>query len=80
MLAPIKKHKYKAKSKNGFSSKIESAVFDWLSLLQKSGKISDLKKQVSISMTEAKIRLVVDFSFIPLFHLVHPLPLLSIQF
>ena len=47
MPAPIKKHKYKAKSKNGFSSKIESAVFDWLSILQKSGKISDLKKQIS---------------------------------
>ena len=47
-----------------FDSKLERAVFEELNLLEKAGNISELKCQVSVYLTEARILFKPDFSFI----------------
>lgn len=47
-----------------FASKAEASLFDYLSLRQKAGEISDLKTQPSVYMTKARILYKPDFSFV----------------
>lgn len=46
-----------------FASKAEAHLFDWLMLRQQNGEISNLKTQVSVHMTKARILYKPDFSF-----------------
>ena len=64
-----KSNKYKAKrTSDGFPSKLESAVYGHLLLLQKMGKISDIKQQQTIVLQDGpdseRIAWKCDFSAI----------------
>jgi hypothetical protein len=56
-------NKYNNIRSNGFASKLESAVFNMLSLLQKAKEIKDLRCQDPVELTCAKIRCKIDFSY-----------------
>ena len=64
------KNKYSAKrvtvngEAQGFPSKLEAAVFQQLSLLEKAGEIIDLSRQAGVDLTLAEIRWKIDFSYI----------------
>jgi len=63
-----KKHKYSAKKteRDGrtFDSKAEASLYDILWLREKAGEITELKCQVQIHLTRAKVIYKPDFSFI----------------
>lgn len=46
-----------------FMSKGEAACYDLLKLMELSGELSDLKTQVTIRMTDADLRWIMDFSY-----------------
>lgn len=66
-----KGHKYGAKKTKrktdragySFASKAEASLFDWLKLREKNGEIQNLKTQVSVYLTKARIQYKPDFSF-----------------
>lgn len=62
-----KKNKYGRKKVNKlgytFDSKLESAVHDILLLRERAGEIRNIKQQVSVYLTLARILYKVDFSF-----------------
>lgn len=64
---PVKKksaNKYNAiRTASGFGSKLESAVYQILLLRQKSGEIKDIRQQVSVELSAAKICYKIDFSY-----------------
>lgn len=45
-----------------FASKGEARLFDYLCLLEKAGECRDIKQQVSVKMTKAKIEYRPDYS------------------
>lgn len=45
-----------------FDSKLESAVYDYLLLLQSTGEIKDIRVKPNVMLTEAKIRMIPDFA------------------
>lgn len=64
-------NKYRAKSANGFPSKLEAAVYELLNLRQLAGEITDLKRQQTVTLKEQcdscgakRITWRVDFSFV----------------
>ncbi len=61
-------NKYRAKPTNGFPSKLESAVYDLLLLREKSGEITEIKRQASVELQpgppKVRINWKIDFSFI----------------
>lgn len=61
----LRPHKYRSQRTvvNGltFPSKLEADLYCYLKSLEKTAEIKQLRQQVSIPLTEAKIRLVVDF-------------------
>jgi hypothetical protein len=59
-----KKNKFRAKPTNGFPSKLESAVYDLLVLLERSGEISDIRRQEVVQLSNAKINYKTDFSYV----------------
>jgi len=59
-----KTNKFAAVKTNGFASKLENAVYNILLWLKASGEISDIKCQVPIYLTEAKIKCLIDFSYL----------------
>lgn len=65
-----KKNKYSAKRVNGFSSKLEHAVYELLKTKEKLGLISDIKCQQSVVLQEGgreqRITWRVDFSYFDL--------------
>lgn len=67
MWAPRLKSKYGAKPTKhagySFASKGEAGCFDMLSLLEKAGKIRDIKTQVTVYLTRARIIYKPDFQF-----------------
>lgn len=60
--------KYNAKPTNGFPSKLEAAVHMLLTIREKAGEISDIRRQQSVVLQEGpptvRIAWKVDFSFI----------------
>jgi len=60
-----KRHKYRSQRTIiegiSFASKLEADLYVYLRRLQDSGHLKGLRQQVSVPLTEAKIRLVVDF-------------------
>lgn len=46
-----------------FASKLEAALFDELHLREKAGEIKDLRDQVSVYLTDARIQYIVDFEY-----------------
>lgn len=62
------KNKYGAKPTNGFPSKLESMVHDFLLLKQKQGEIKDIKRQQTVVLQDGpqdmRITWRVDFSFV----------------
>lgn len=54
--------------RNGRSlaSKLERSVYDLLCLMEKGGLIRDLQCQKSVSLTDAKIQYIADFTFFDL--------------
>ncbi len=46
---------------HSFGSKLESATFDILKLMEKAGAITDIKCQVSVYLTDARIQYIADF-------------------
>ena len=54
--------KYRAIRTNGFSSKLENAVYQILKLREKAGEISDIRQQDCVDLGFG-IRWKVDFSF-----------------
>lgn len=64
----MKPNKYRAKSADGFGSKLESAVYGQLVLRERMGEISDIKRQQTVVLQEGKrntrITWRIDFSFI----------------
>lgn len=57
-----KKNKYGAIKTNGFSSKLESALHNILLNRQDKGELSNIKTQVNVHLTRAKILYIADFS------------------
>lgn len=57
------RNKFGAKRTNGFSSKLESAVFDFLTLLERSGEINNIEKQPQVHLTRASIGYKPDFKY-----------------
>ena len=57
------KHKYSAVKSNGFSSKLENAVYQILKMQELAGEIKDLRCQHSTKLTDAEIPYRVDFSY-----------------
>lgn len=55
-------NKFRAIRTNGFSSKLESAVYEILKLREKAGEISDIQQQASVDLG-FDIRWKVDYSF-----------------
>lgn len=47
-----------------FGSKLEAAVFDFLKLRERAGELSNIKCQVPVKLTRAKILYIADFSAI----------------
>lgn len=68
-------NKYNAKPCRGFPSKLEAAVYDILILREKSGEISDIKRQQTVVLQEGsrdvRIAWKVDFSFVKKTELVY---------
>ena len=60
---PSKNLKYGNVKSGGFSSKLESAVYQILRLREKSGEISNIRCQHAVELTQAKIRCKIDFSY-----------------
>ena len=66
----MNRNKYSAKrvtvngEAQGFPSKLEAAIFEQLSLLEKAGEIIDLSRQAGVDLTLAEIRWKIDFSYI----------------
>lgn len=60
-------NKFNAKRTNGFASKLESAVFDILTLRQRAGEIKDLRCQHVVVLQdgpkEIKINWKIDYSY-----------------
>lgn len=56
-------NKYKAKSANGFPSKFEAAVYEYLLFRELAKEISEIKRQQTVYLTDAKIAYKVDFSY-----------------
>lgn len=67
----LRGHKYGAQKTSrkveragySFASKAEAELFDWLHLRQRNGEISNLKTQVCVYLTKARILYKPDFSF-----------------
>lgn len=59
----LKRNKYGAKRQNGFSSKLEAAVFQILRQKEAAGEIKNIRCQHPIHLTEAKIAYKSDFSY-----------------
>lgn len=59
----MRRNKYGATRFEGFHSKLEWAVHQHLILRQKLGEISQILKQQTVLMTEAKIKAIIDFSY-----------------
>ena len=63
-----KKHKYGAKRVRhpgySFASQLEASVFEMLKLLERAGEIKDIRTQVSVFLTDARIEYKADFSYI----------------
>lgn len=59
-----KRHKYGAQRTGNFSSKLESAVHDILVLRERAGEITDIKCQVQVELSAAKIIYKPDFSYV----------------
>lgn len=49
-----------------FASRLEAAVYQELKLLERAGEIRDLKCQVTVYLSEAKIKMIPDFSYVKL--------------
>lgn len=49
-----------------FSSQGERDCFGYLTLLEKAGEIRDIECQVSVELTDARLRWVLDFKFFDL--------------
>lgn len=68
MTWPFRKNKYRAKATNGFPSKLESAVYDYLKRRESFGEISDIKRQQQVVLQdgprEMRITWRVDFSYV----------------
>jgi hypothetical protein len=65
---PKKANKYSAERKNGFASKKEARIAAELQILEKAGKIKDLKMQVPIVLVEGRdgvrgLKYVADFTY-----------------
>lgn len=64
----MRKNKYGATrveyDNHSFSSKLEASVYTMLKVRENAGEIKDIKAQISIYLTEAKIQYIVDFMFI----------------
>lgn len=65
----FKRHKYKAKPTNGFPSKLESAVYDYLVRRESLGEIAEIKRQCAVVLKNCdvcgtRVSWKVDFSFI----------------
>lgn len=65
---PKKANKYSAERKNGFASKKEARIAAELQILEKAGKIKDLKMQVPIVLVEGRdgvrgVTYIADFVF-----------------
>ena len=58
----IGQNKFGNQRTDGFSSKLEAAVFQILQLREKAGEIADIRQQVTVDLT-CGIRWKVDFSF-----------------
>lgn len=58
----FKKHKYMAKRTNGFPSRLESSLYDYLLLKQRDGKIKNIKQQQGVDLVGG-IRWKIDFSY-----------------
>lgn len=56
--------KYRAVRTEGFSSKLEHAVYQILLLRSKAGEITDIKQQVRFLLSRAEISWRVDFTYI----------------
>jgi len=57
-------HRTKAqRTPDGYASKLESAVAWLLNMRQKMGEIKNLREQVTIKLTDAKIGCRIDFMF-----------------
>lgn len=63
MFSWFKKNKYGAQKTNGMASKLEAAVYDWLLMMEKNGEINDIKQQVPVPLSAAKIMYKADFSY-----------------
>lgn len=55
-------NKYGNSRINGFSSKLEAAVYAQLCLMERGGLIREIKCQQSVYLTEARIQYISDFS------------------
>lgn len=51
-------------SGHSFASKLEKALFDQLSFLERAGEIHSLKQQVNVHLTDARILYIADYSAI----------------
>lgn len=60
-------NKYKARRTEragmSFASKAEGKLFDHLTLLQKAGELRELRSQVSVYLTAARIQYIADFQY-----------------
>ena len=45
-----------------FASKLEAALFDLLILREKAGELKDVRQQVSVYLTDARIQMIPDYS------------------
>lgn len=53
-------NKYRAQRTNGFSSKLEAAVY---AMLESRANVTNIKCQTKVYLTDAKILYIVDFSY-----------------
>lgn len=58
-----RQNKFGAQRTNGFSSKLESAVFDLLTILEGAGEIRNIEKQPQVFLTRANIGYKPDFKY-----------------
>lgn len=57
-------NKYGAKKSGNFPSKLEASVYNLLLVRETIGEIKDIKRQVQVYLTDAKILYKPDFSFV----------------
>lgn len=55
------KHKYRATRVGNFASKLEAAVYQMLRILEASGEIENIRTQVQVHLSDAKILYKPDF-------------------